>query len=142
MYLRGNRFGPSISRYEDYRLAAAGGSLLAIVVSLVFGFCWLMQPTIVPNYGLAAYQPPPKTVVHYAKLPWVPPAPSEALPTIAVAEPATEPAPETRVVEEPKSEVKKQEARATPRRARPAREQPNPFFGFFSSSRPSGRSWF
>jgi hypothetical protein len=138
MYLRGNPLRPSLSRYEDYGLAAAAGTLLAIFAGFVFGFYWLMQPTIVPNYGLAAYQPPPKTVVHYAKSPWVPPAPSEALPEIAVAEPV----PESRVVEEPKSEVKTQEARTTPRRARPVREQPNPFFGFFSSSRPSGRSWF
>jgi hypothetical protein len=135
MYFRGNPFGPSISRYEDYRLAAGAGSLLAIFAGLVFGLYWLMQPTIVPNYGLAAYKPPPKTVL---QSPWVPPARSEALPTIAVAKPA----PESRVVEEPRSGVKKQEARTTPQRARPAREQPNAFFGLFSSSRSSGRSWF
>jgi hypothetical protein len=135
MYLRGNPFGPSLSRYEDYRLAAGAGSLLAIFAGLVFGLYWLMQPTIVPNYGLVANQPPPETVL---QSPWVPPARSEALPTIAVAGPA----PESRVVEKPKSEAKKQEARTTPQRARPAREQPNAFFGLFSSSRSSGRSWF
>ena len=139
MYLRGNPFGPSQSRYEDYRLAAATGTLLAIFAGFVFGFYWLMHPTIVPNYGLAAYQPPPKTVVHYANSPWVPPAPSSrALPETAAAELARE----TTIAEESKSDVKKQEARTAPRRARPAREQPNPLFGSFSSSRPSGRSWF
>src|SRR5262245_52428667 len=138
MYLRGNRYGRSISRYEDFRLAAGVGSLLAMFTGLVFAFYWLMQPTIVRNYGIAAYRPPPKAVVHYANSPWVPPAPSEALPPIAAAEPA----PESPVVEAPRSEVKKQEARTTPQRARPAREQANPFSGLFSSSRPHGRSWF
>jgi hypothetical protein len=137
MYLRGNPFGSSTSRYEDYLLAAVAGTVLAMFAGFAFGFYWLMQPTILPNYGVAAYQPPPKTVVHYAKSPWVPPAPSEALPTIAVAEPAAE----SRVVEEPKREIKKQEVKTIPRRARPAREQSNPFFGFFSSSRSFGRPW-
>jgi hypothetical protein len=137
MYVRGNQFGPSISRYEDYCLAAGVGTILAIFAGFAFGFYWLMQPTIVPNYGLAAYQPPPKTVVHYANSPWVPPAPPQELPKITASEPAIE----SSVAEEPKKEIKKQEVRRIPQRARPTREQPNPFGGFFSSSRSFGRPW-
>lgn len=140
MYVRGHAFRPKSTRYEDWALAAVAGSLLAIFAGLVLGFYFLMQPTTMPNRGLAAYQPPPKAVVHYAKTPWVPPVlPSEApLPSIA----AFEPEPASSVVEEPKPEVRKQEARTIPRRARPVREQPNPFIGFFSSPRPAGRGWF
>ena len=89
MYVRGHAFRPASSRYEEYALAAVAGSLVAIFAGLGLGFYFLMQPTIMPNHGLAAYQPPPKAVVHYAKTPWVPPVlPSEApLPSIAAFEP-------------------------------------------------------
>ena len=36
-------------------------------------------------------------------------------------------------VDEPKKVTKKQEVRTAPRRARPVREQPNPFWGYASS---------
>jgi len=133
MYLREN-LGRGSS--EDYRLGAAVGILLAAYAGFFLALYWLMQPSVAANPGLAAYRPPPKTVVHYADSPWVPPAPSEALaiPT------ATEPAPEiakSSVTEEPKKETKKQEPRTAPRRAHAA--QPNPY----ASSRSSGfRPWF
>src|SRR5262249_60593773 len=92
--------------------------------------------------GLAGYRPPPKPIVRYADSPWVPPAPSEALPIRAQAEPAPAPA-KSSVAEEPKKETKKkQEARTTPRRARPVREQPNPFWGYASSRSYGSRPWF
>jgi hypothetical protein len=141
MFLRGNPFGPSPSRYEDYRLAAAVAIFLGAYAGFAFGLYWLMQPSVVTNSGLAGYRPPPKTVVHSADSPWVPPNPSEALPMRAVAEPAPEIAQKV-VTEEPKKETKKQAARTTPRQTRPAREQPNPFWGYASSRSFGSRPWF
>src|SRR5262249_7406743 len=140
MYSRWNSFGPSIPR-EDYRLGAAAGMVLAAYVGFFFVLYWLMQPSVTANPGLAAYRPPPKTVVRYADSPWVPPPPSEALQMRAQAEPAPEPA-KSIVAEEPKKETKKQAARTTPRQARPVREQPNPFWGFASSRSSGSRPWF
>jgi hypothetical protein len=137
MYLRGNRFGPSTSLYDDYRSAVAVGIVLGAYVGFLVALYCLMQPSVSANPGLAEYRPPPKTVVHYADSRWVPPAPSEALPTAA-----TEPVPEVSITEEPKKETKKQEARTTPRRARPVREQPNPFWGYASSRSSGSRPWF
>src|SRR5215475_4640525 len=107
MYLRGN-FGPGT--YEDYRLATAIGIILAAYVGFFVALYWLMQPSVAANPGLAAYRPPPKTVVHYADSPWVPPAPSEALPIRPEAEPTREIA-KGSVTEEPKKETKKRETR-------------------------------
>jgi len=138
MYLRGHQFAPGIGRYADYRLVAAAGIILTVYAGLALGFESLMQPTVVANSGLSGYRPPPKTIVHYADSPWVPPTSSEAPPVLAVAEPA----PEGNVVEEPKKETKKQEAQKMPRHARPAREQQNPFWGFTSSQSFGPRRWF
>jgi len=135
------RFGPSTSRYEDYGLATAVGIILGAYAGFFFGLYWLMQPSVATNPGLAGYRPPPKTVVHYADSPWVPPAPSEALPIRPEAEPTREIA-KGSVTEEPKKETKKRETRTIPRRARPVRERPNPF-GAYGSSRSFGsRPWF
>ena len=144
MYLRGYPLGASTPQHEDYHLAAAVGIVLAAYVGFFFALYWLMQPTVSANPGLAGYRPPPKTVVRYADSPWVPPPPSEALPILrATAERAPEVA-KSSVAEEPKKETKKQEARTSPRPARPVREQqPNPFWGGYASSRSSGsRPWF
>jgi hypothetical protein len=145
MYLRGNALGRSTPQYEDYHLAAAVGIVLAAYVGFFFGLYWLMQPTVSANPGLAGYRPPPSTVVRPADSPWIPPAPSEALPMRAAAEPAPAIA-KSNVTEKPKKETKKQEARTSPRRARPVREQPTqptPFWGYASSSRSYGsRPWF
>ena len=131
MYSRSYRFAPSTSRAEDFQLAVVIGFLLAVFAGLGFGFYWLMQPTVVVNYG-SAYHPPPGAVVHYANTPWVPPAPSEA--TVPIAEPESV-APASVVAEQPKKETKKQQVvRVAPRRPRPAREQPDPFRGGFASS--------
>jgi len=140
MYGRGNQLGARTSRFEDYRLGAAVGIILAAYAGFAFGLFWLMQPSVAANYGLAGYRPPPKTIVRSADSPWVPPA-SEALPILAKAEPAAEAA-KSSVAEEPKKEIKK-EARTVPRPARPVREQPNPYWGYASSSRSFGsRPWF
>src|SRR5262244_1461294 len=136
-------FGPNTSRLEDYRLGAAAGMVLAAYVGFFFVLYWLMQPSVTANPGLAAYRPPPKTIVRYADSPWVPPPPSEALPIRAAAEPAPAVA-KSSVAEEPKKETKakKQEARTSPRRARPVREQQNPFWGWASSRSVGSRPWF
>src|SRR5262244_854645 len=133
MYLRG-KFGAGA--YQDYRLGTAVGIILAAYVGFFVDLYWLMQPSVAANPGLAAYQPPPKTVVRYADSPWVPPAPSEALAIPAATEPVPELA-KSSVTEQPKKETKKQEPRTAPRRAHAA--QPNPY----ASSRSSGfRPWF
>src|SRR5262249_3375007 len=143
MYLRGNPLGLSTQRHEDYPLAAAVRIVLAGYAAFFVGLYWLMQLTVSANPGLAAYQPPPKTVVRYADSAWVPPPPSEALPIRAAAEPAPAVA-KSSVAEEPKKETKtkKQEARTSPRRARPVREQQNPFWGWASSRSVGSRPWF
>ena len=61
--------------------------LLAVYAGLAACFHWLMQPTVMVNRGLAAYSPPPKTVVTYAGTPWVPPS-SDPFTSYALAEPA------------------------------------------------------
>src|SRR5262245_44871489 len=145
MYSRWNPFRPRTSRSEDFSLAAAGGIVLAAYASFFLLLYWLMQPSVVANPGLAGYRPPPKTIVRYADAPWVPPDPSEPFPIRATREPGAEVA-KSRVTEEPKKEVKKQEARTAPRQARPApaQQQQNPFWGGFASSRSSfgSRPWF
>ncbi|HJX19768.1 MAG TPA: hypothetical protein VJ454_02170, partial [Steroidobacteraceae bacterium] len=132
-------------------------SLVACAV-VIFGFYWLMQPTVVTNYGMSAYKAPPKAVVVYAdEMPKVlPPAPAEPVATAAVAEPAP-PIAETVA---PQKETKKREARTTApearttaaRRERSAREQQNTWNSPWGSnqwgnnqwaSRPGGsRPWF
>jgi hypothetical protein len=141
MYLRGNPFGPSTSRYEDCRLAGAAGIFLGAYAAFFFVLYWLMQPTVTANSGLPGYRPPPKTIVNYAEAPWVPPNPSEALPIRAVDEPAPVIA-KRGVTEEPKKETKKQERRTTSRQARPVIQQPNPFWGYASSRSVGSRPWF
>jgi len=142
MYLRPLR---PTTRFDDFGLAAAVGILLGIYAGFFFGLYWLMQPSVNPNTGLAGYRPPPKTVVRYADAPWVPPPPSEALPIQALDEPAAEVA-SSNVTEEPKretkGETKKHQARTSPRRTRPVREQRNPFSGYALSRSFGSRPWF
>jgi hypothetical protein len=127
MYLHGNTFGPSTSRYEDCRLAGIAGIVLAGYAAFFF-VLWLMQPTVAANSGLS-----PKTIVKYADAPWVPPNPS---PIRTVDEPAP-------VAAKPSvTETKKQERRTAPQQARRVREQPNPFWGYASSPSFGSRPWF
>ena len=106
MYLRGNPLGPNTLLSDNYRSAAAAGIVLGAYIGFFFALYWLMQPSVSANPGLAEYRPPPKTVVHYADSPWVPPTPSEALPIPAATEPAPEVA-KSAISEEPKKETKK-----------------------------------
>jgi hypothetical protein len=137
-----NRFATGTSRSEDCRLGVAVGTVIAAYAGFFLVLYWLMQPTVSANAGLAGYRPPPKTVVRYADAPWVPPDPSEALPIRASDEREPVIAKKT-VTEEPKKEVKKPERRTAPRQAaRPAQQQPNPFWGFASSRSSGSRPWF
>jgi len=142
MYLRGNLLGPNTLRHEDYHLAAAVGFVVAAYLGFFLVLYWLMQPTVTANPGLAAYRPPPKTVVRAADSPWVPPPPSEALPPIRAAAEAAPEIAKSSLAAEPKKETKKQEARTSPRRAHPVREQQNPFWGWASSRSSGSRPWF
>jgi hypothetical protein len=158
MHYRYGKYGADTSRYEGYGLPTAIGLSLVVCAVVIFGFYWLMQPTVVTNYGMSAYKAPPKAAVVYAdEMPKVlPPAPAEPVATAAVAEPAP-PIAETVA---PQKETKKREARTTApearttaaRRERSAREQQNTWNSPWGSnqwgnnqwaSRPGGsRPWF
>ena len=116
----------SRSRYPDSGLTVALAIYLGIYVGaagcFAAGLHWLMQPSVLPNAGLAAYKPPPNTIVTYRGSPsaWTPPTLPE--PTVAVAEPGPEVA--VSPVAAPKKEAKKQQAAPRPRRPRPERPDP------------------
>src|SRR5258705_11686731 len=75
------------SRRQDFRLAAGVGFCLGVYVVLAVAFHWLMQPTVSENYGIAAYKPPPATIVVYPRAPFVPPPPSEPRSSSVASEP-------------------------------------------------------
>ena len=139
MHLNRSQYAAGVSRCEGYRLVAALGIFLGVYAGFAFCFHWLMQPNVAANYGLAAYRPPPKTVVNYADLP-APPAAAEPRATFMLAEPTREIA-ESSVIE-PKKEIKKPEAATTPRRERSVRERPNPSWTYSSPRSYGFRPWF
>src|SRR5713101_6901507 len=86
-YRGGIQLRLGIPRPHDLGLAAAALAIcLGVYGGFATGFHWLMQPTVVQNLGLAAYQPPPKTVVVYSDSPFVPPAPSAPAAPVALTE--------------------------------------------------------
>ena len=121
------------ARFEDFDLAAAFAVSLGVCAVLAFGYYWLLKPTVFENQGLAAYKPPPKTIV--SSVPWVPPDPgSEVFTSYARAEPASQPESRTAA---PKDEKKGRELTQAPRRERAARVRSAPTWNNF----PTGRSW-
>jgi hypothetical protein len=124
------------SRYQDSGITAAFALFLGVYAGAAFGFYWLMQPTVVKDSGLAAYHPPPMTVV--TNSPWVPPAPSELDTAFARATHKTEDG----SVIAPKIETKTQEARATPPREHRVRARPNPGWGYAGGRSYGFRPWF
>ena len=116
---------------------AAFAMLLAVYAGLAACFHWLMQPTVMVNRGLAAYSPPPKTVVTYAGTPWVPPS-SDPFTSYALAEPAQATGQASAAA--PKAESKAHEAPARQERTvRARRTYAAPRYG----SNPFGfRPWF
>src|ERR1700730_193222 len=127
MLVRRNEYVARIAGTSPSRgagLVTALAVFLAVYGGIALGFFWLMQPSVAKNSGLAAYQPPPKTVVIYADMPRLPPPPSEPLVALAGAEPTQEIAEKS--VAAPKPESNKRKARPAPRRERVVRERPNP----------------
>ena len=104
-------------RDRDFGAAAVLAIFLAVFGSAAFGLYWMMQPAKVANYGMAAYKPPPKTVVDY-DMSSAATAASERL--AAMPAPPPLPEPEPVAAPEPKKEVKSREARQqqAPRRER------------------------
>src|SRR5258708_39656058 len=132
MLVRASSYVASISR--DQRAGSGIAAFLGICVvyaGIAACFYWLMQPTIVKNNGLAAYRPPPATVISAVSSV---PAPSEAL--VPRAEPPQEFTESP--VAAPKKEVVKREARTTPPRGRPVgRARPYQGWDSYASSPPS-----
>ena len=125
------------SRFAESGIAAAFGLFVALFAGTAFGFYWLMQPTVLKNHGLAAYSPPPATVIR--NVPWVPPdSTSEINSAFAYAPP--------RKVEEssapaPKTEVKTSEPRRASAPQRRVRARPAPAWGYANRSY-GFRPWF
>src|SRR5262249_46906650 len=113
-------------RFADSGIAAAFGALVTLFAGAAFGFYWLMQPTVLQNHGMAAYSPPPMTVI--SNVPWVPPdASSDVNNAFAYAPPRKSeesPAPAS------KSETKTNEARSAPPPQRRVRARPAPTWGY------------
>ena len=116
---------------QDFILAAGVASCIGVYVVFAFAFHWMMQPTVSENYGIAAYKPPPATIVVYREGPFVPPPPSKLPPSAVAEEPpasaafaaalpevAQKPAP---AVQAPKKHV----ARTPPRREATVRDRRN-----------------
>ncbi len=126
-------------RSVDSGAAAGFAVFLGLYAIVAAGFYWLMQPAVMQNRGVAAYEPPPKAVVSY--VPWVPPAPDPDT-VVAVAKPAPE-ADQSNVAP-PKIETKTHDARrAVPRerqvRARPTHAQR---YGYDVGRAFAFRPWF
>jgi hypothetical protein len=128
------------SRYQGSGLFAGFALFLGVYAAAGFIFYWLMQPTVITNRGMAAYQPPPMTVV--TDVPWVPPASSESDAAFAMTRRTQEIA-ESRAAAT-KSEVKAAETPAAPRREHRVRARPAPSWGY-TAGRSNGfgfRPWF
>jgi hypothetical protein len=117
------------SRYPDGGSATALAIYLGVYLGLAgcfgAGFYWLMQPRVFANPGLAAYKPPPKTVVITAGLPGprVPPPAPEPTP-VAIATPAPVIA-ESSAIDQKKA-AKKQSVVTIQRARRPRPDRSNP----------------
>jgi hypothetical protein len=134
--------------YQDRRLAFALGINVGVYAGIIAcfaaGLFWLMQPKVIQNHGLAAYKPPPGTVVNYADSTRVPPALSEPPEpeTVGMAEPApavvaspvaATPSPAAAI----KKEIKKRETRTMP-----PRERWSPFWDSAAAPSRGYRPWF
>jgi hypothetical protein len=135
----------SIWRFP-YRLAGVVVIFVGVYAGSAFGLYALMQPTVVANPGLSAYQPPPGTIVTYAGLPVgasaapkAAAAAAEPHSAVAVTEPAPQPV-ESRVAEPKKETKKKQATRTAPRREHAGQDAAR----HYASSRSQGffRPWF
>jgi hypothetical protein len=138
------------SKFQGLRSAVSFTPYVCVYAGIAFAFYWLMQPTVVPNQGLAAYKPPPLAVVNYADSPFVPPTPSEPPPPpILAADPPREAAQTVAAAPEKaeKKVTRKREARANPRRERTAnermaRERSSPNWNYAFGAPNGFRPWF
>jgi hypothetical protein len=137
---RGIHLRSRTARFENFDLAAAFAVSVGVCAALAFGYYWLLKPTVFENRGLAAYKPPPKTIV--SSVPWVPPDPSsEVYTAYARVQPAPEP--ESKTVVAPKDEKKAREAPRASNRERAARVRPAPTWNNYAPGRSYGwRPWF
>ena len=118
------------------------GVYAGIVACFAAGLFWLMQPKVLQNQGLAAYKPPPGTVVIYADPTRVPPPLSEPPETVGMADPPPGVAESPVVVTDSpavatKKEIKKRETRTTL-----ARERWSPFWDNAAAPSRGFRPWF
>jgi hypothetical protein len=109
--------GVAVALAEHLCMYCAGAGLIA------FALYYAMQPTRVANPGLAAYKPPPRTVMTYTV-----PLTFEreaTTPAAAASEPETigASAPQLPEVKKAKSQAKEQVKAQRPPRARPVRRQ-------------------
>src|SRR5262249_42178786 len=81
---------PAGASASDVGLLGAIGIFVGGYLALSVGFYWLMQPAVFENSGIAAYKPPPLTVVVYPEVPFVAPASAPSASASASA-PAVEP---------------------------------------------------
>ena len=153
------------TKFLALRSVVAFTPYLCLYGGIAFGFYWLMQPTVMPNQGIAAYKPPPLAVVTYPDRPSLPPAGTEPAPAPVLAmTPAPEPektvgaapaAPEAPVAapaaeKHERKVTRKREARAAPRRERAERTErvardrwgPRWNFAFGASNNGGFRPWF
>ena len=102
------------------------GVYFAVAAGFGFGVYGLLQPSRHANPGLAAYKPPPATVIAYVPTSWRPADAAVAMP--AAAEPETvgaaeaAPAPPPAEAKPPAPEVKQAKVER-PKRQRPARRR-------------------
>lgn len=128
------------SSHPSSGLAGAAAITLGLYVGVgtcfAAGLYWLLQPRVIANPGLAAYKPPPKTVLTYAGSPgaWTPPPPAVVAATA-----------DADVVEitaaVPKTAASKRQAVASPRARRPSPQRRDPMRDY--AYQPFGfRPWF
>jgi hypothetical protein len=132
------------SRDRNIGLAAVFGIFIAVYATVATAFYWLMQPTVAGNRGLAAYSPPPNTVVRYADTPWIPPDPSDTSAPLVPIQRTSEPVQgSAAAAPAPKTDNKTRETAAAPARrqhaarARPTYNYPGRAFNAFAF-----RPWF
>jgi hypothetical protein len=114
-------------------IAISLGLYLTVGLCLGGGFYWLMQPKVIHNVGVAAYQPPPRTVLGYAPARVDYPAPTVVEGPVAAAPQQTEPV-VARVSESqptpPKRDTGKGQGAASTRARRPAPQRRDPMRDF------------
>jgi type IV secretory pathway VirB10-like protein len=113
---------------------------------------WLLQPKVLENAGLAAYKPPPNTVLTHAGAPGpaiLPPQPdASAMATVPapqaaeVVAPPKQETPKQEAKQETRKETKRREAARNPRPRRVAPEQRDPRADFAYQPSYGFRPWF